>query len=128
MTIDPESRVMLHPDGYIEVTLIGEEPADSLDVLANRSRNLVDEHGPMSILIDARNGRIRRDARSFAILLGLGRVPKLRHLYILISDDPHNTEGAQRSSLIVSLISTALGLHPIYVDDEAEARAKAVAE
>lgn len=125
MSHEAQTRVNLHPDGYVEVTLVGQESPTNLEILATRSRELVEAHGPMSILIDARHGRIGRDTRSFSVLLGLGRVPNLKNLIVLISNDPNNTEGGKRSSLIISLISTALGLQPIYMDNEAEARAKA---
>jgi hypothetical protein len=125
MSNDVLSRVNLHPDGYVEVTLVGKEAAANLEILANRSRELVETHGPMNVLIDARHGRIGRDTRSFATLLRLGRVPKLTDLIVLISDDPNNTEGGQQTGLMISLLSTAFGLQPTYTDNEAEARAKA---
>jgi hypothetical protein len=125
MSNDALDRVNLHPDGYVEVTLVGQEAAADLEILANRSRELVETHGPMNVLIDARHGRIGRDTRSFAILLRLGRVPNLTNLIVLISDDPNNTEGGQQSGLMISLLSNAFGLQPIYTDNEAEARTKA---
>lgn len=119
------SYVYLHPDGYVDTVLIGVPTSSELADLVAQTRIWVEAHGPMNILVDARQGRAGRDARSFSIMLSIGRVPKLKHVIILINNPPTHPDGATRSGIILSTLTSALGLKPIYMENEAEARSLA---
>ena len=122
----PESRVVWHADGYIEMSFAGLQTPDALQGHIALAKALAAaQPGPVNLLIDARNGRVGRDARSFSLMLSTGWVKNLHTVIILISEDPQNTEGARRSNIIVSVLTSALRLRPIYATDEAAARALA---
>lgn len=126
MPDEQNSQVVLHHDGYLEMTFYGLQSADRLQELLTEAKRLAAlQEGTVNLLIDARNGRVGRDARSFSYMLSVGWVKNLHKVIILVSDDPGNTEGAKESSVIVSVLTSALRLRPIYAHDESEARALA---
>ncbi|MCA9960231.1 MAG: hypothetical protein KC443_14415 [Anaerolineales bacterium] len=128
MPDEQDSRVRLHPDGYIEMTFFGLQSADRLQELITEAKRLASlQEVPVNLLIDARNGRVGRDARSFSLMLGVGWVKNLRSVIILVSDDPQNTVGAKESGVIVSVLTAALRLQPTYIYNETDARAVAAA-
>lgn len=120
--------VFLHPDGYIELVFVGVQEAELLQRLIKQTNELVEEHGPIALLVDGRRGRVNPDAKSFSLLLSLRRQPKLRKIVIITTDDPDQKTAVQGPGVVTLIITSALGLHPTYTSDESEARQLAAAE
>ncbi|MCI0397626.1 MAG: hypothetical protein L0332_34005 [Chloroflexi bacterium] len=115
-------RVYFNPDGYIELVLAGTADATAIRQLADQAIVLVEENGPVGGLIDGRHGNIIRNVETLRVLQSL-QIPKLKRLVILLSrDDP---AGIRKPSIVMSIFTAVFGFRPIYVDDEAEARALA---
>lgn len=117
------SRAFLHKDGYIEVMLIGIPEPEDLGRLIEETRQLLEQHGPASVLLNGRHGRAGRDAHSLSSILGMGMAPKLKNLVILTAKETNDPDGVVGRSVLASLLTAALGVSPIYMDSEAEARA-----
>lgn len=122
MTAFEESTVFWHADGYVELVMIGVQEPEQLIQLNEQTRALLDKHGPANLLVDGRNGRVGRDASSFMILRRLSFSPKLKKMFILIDKQTTNPDAGRESGIIITLISTALGLRPIYIFEEEKAR------
>ncbi|NJN54126.1 MAG: hypothetical protein HC804_04835 [Anaerolineae bacterium] len=57
-----------HSDGYIEIVLNGTQTPEQIRELDRQARVIMEEHAALaSLLIDARYGRIGRDATSFSV-------------------------------------------------------------
>jgi hypothetical protein len=125
MMTPPESRIFLHPDGYVEMVFVGMQETERLETLIARARALIDEHGPISVVVDGRTGRIQPNISNFSHLMSLGRIPNLIQLYILTSDDPNNSEAIQGPSVVTSILTSVLGFRPFYSSDEADIRHRA---
>jgi hypothetical protein len=119
------SRVFLHPDGYVEMVFVGIQEAESLQILITQAQALLNEHGPISIIVDGRHGRIQSNISNFSQLMGLGRLPNLIQLYILTSKDSNNVEAIQGPSVVTSILTSVLGFRPFYSSDEALIRRRA---
>ena len=122
MTAFEESAVFWHGDGYIEIVLIGIQEPEQLSRMYDQSLALLDEHGPANVLIDGRNGRVSREASSFLILRRLHTSPNLKNMYILIDKQSTNPDAGRESGIIITIMTTALGLRPVYIYDEEKAR------
>lgn len=120
----PESIVYWHEDGYIEMVFAGLQRTAELRQLINQAKTYAEatEDG-VSLLVDARNGRIGRDARTFTLLMDVGWVRNLENFVILYSDDPLNENSARPSEIVVSILKNGMRVRPCYISDEAEARA-----
>jgi len=123
-----ESGVFLHEDGYVEAVLVGIVESDIMRPLIEEARALVEQHGPMNVLINGLHGRASRDARSLSSVLNIGRATKLKSLYILTGKETDDPKGVVGPSVLASILTSALGKRPIYVDSEIEARQLAAAE
>ena len=123
-----ESTVFWHPDGYVELILIGVQEPEQLSRLNEEARALLDVHGPANVMIDGRFGRASRDASSFLILRRLTRTDNLKKMFILIDKETKIPEGGRESGIIITILSTALGLRPIYFYDEEKVRKFAASE
>lgn len=117
-----ESTVFWNPDGYVELVFIGIQEPEQLSKLNEEARNLLDAYGPANVLIDGRYGRISREASSFLILRRLTKVKNLKKMYILIDKKATQLESGRESGIVITIVSTALGLRPIYLYDEEKAR------
>lgn len=117
-----ESSIFYHPDGYVEIIFHGIQSVESLEELILAYSNLLQKHGRSSVLIDGRNGRVDRDARSFSIMLNMGRHAKLKKMVILTSSDPQNPNAIHGPSIVTAILTAALGFRPTYIGDEAAAR------
>ena len=124
MTLE-KSRVFLHPDGYVEMVFAGIQETERLQLLIAQARALIDEHGPISAVVDGRNGRIQPNISNFSHLMSMGRFPNLIQLYILTSDDPNNSEAIQGPSVVTSILTSVLGFRPFYSSDETDIRRRA---
>jgi hypothetical protein len=120
-----KSHVFLHPDGYIEMVFVGMQETEHLQLLIAQAQALIDEHGPISMVVDGRNGRIQPNFSNFSHLMSMGRFPKLIQLYILTSDDPKNSEAIQGPSVVTSILTSVLGFRPVYSSDEVSIRHRA---
>jgi hypothetical protein len=117
-----ESRVFLHEDGYVEAVLVGIVESDIMHPLIEAARALVEQHGPMHVLINGLHGRASRDAKSLSSVLNIGRATKLKSLYILTGKETDDPKGVVWPSVLASILTSALGKRPIYIDSETEAR------
>jgi hypothetical protein len=120
-----ESRVFLHPDSYVEMVFVGWQEVEQLSKLIEQARHLLTEHGPMSLVVDGRNGRIQPNFSNFSHMMNLSRFPNILRLYILTSADPDKMEAIQGPSVITSILTAVLGFRPIYSSDEEKIRRKA---
>ncbi|MFO7679752.1 MAG: hypothetical protein R6X34_06845 [Chloroflexota bacterium] len=117
------STVFLHEDGYVEMVFAGLQSTSRLRVLVEEAKAFASSNeGVVNLLIDGRNGRIGRDARTFTLLMDVGWVRNLQHIVILYSDDPNNENSARPSDIIVTVLTNVLRVQPYYTSDEAEAR------
>ena len=122
MTTFEESAVFWHDDGYVEIVLIGIQEPEQLSRMYDESITLLEEHGPANVLIDGKNGRVSREASSFLILRRLHTSQNLKKMYILIDKQSTNPDAGRESGIIITIMTTALGLRPIYIYDEEKAR------
>ena len=86
---------------------------------------ILDEQNDANLLIDARNGRIGRDAASFAAIMQLSRDRRLQKFYVLVDQNPTHPDAGRESGVIVSMLTAALGKRPLYIYSETEARSLA---
>lgn len=119
-----DSTVFLHEDGYVEMVFAGLQSTNNLRVLVEKAKAIADStEGAISLLIDGRNGRIGRDARTFTLLMDVGWVRNLKNIVILYSADPNDENSARPSDIIVTVLTNVLRVPPYYTSDETEARA-----
>lgn len=129
MSDDQKSTVIWNPEGYVEIVLVGVQSPDDLRVLDREARTIVNErdvHG--SLLIDARRGRIGRDAASFSVVMKLSRERRLNRFIVLVDEKPQYPDAGRETGVIISMLTAAFGKRPIYIYDEAAARALAASE
>lgn len=119
------AKSFLHEDGYVELVLVGQVNADEHLTMVQAAFNLVDKHGPVNLLVNGKNGRLSRDARTMSALMQGSRTSKLRHLFILTGAESGDPNGVKGPSVVASVIIGILGLSPIYIDNETEARQRA---
>jgi len=119
-----QSRVFMHENSYIEMVFVGLQTSDQLRTLINKAKSLAEsqEEKRVSLLVDARNGHIGRDARTFTLLMDIGWVRNLENIVFLYSDDPNNENSARPSDIIVSVLTNTIRVKPVYINDEEEAR------
>lgn len=118
-----QSTVFWHSDGYIEVHLLGMQTPEQIQELNKSTVALLEGHDePTNLLIDARIGRIGRDAASFSAIMKLVRDRRLKKIYILVDRNPTHPDAGKESGVIVSMLTAALGKRPYYYYDETEAR------
>lgn len=119
-----QSSVFLHADGYIEMVFVGLQRSDQLRTLINKAKSYAQaqEDKGISLLVDARNGHIGRDARTFTLLMDIGWVRNLENIVFLYSDDPTNEDSARPSNIVVSVLTNTIRVKPVYIDDEEQAR------
>ncbi len=117
-----ETTIFWNADGYIEVVFVGVQKPEQLSKLNEEAMALLAEHGSASLLIDARYGRMGRDAPSFSILRHLSRFSGIQKICILVDKEPKSPEAGRKSGIIITLMATALGLRPVYFYNEAQAR------
>jgi len=100
------------------------QTSDQLRTLINKAKSLAEsqEEKRVSLLVDARNGHIGRDARTFTLLMDIGWVRNLENIVFLYSDDPNNENSARPSDIIVSVLTNTIRVKPVYINDEEEAR------
>ena len=124
MTQSLQSKVLKHTDGYIEMVLVGLQSTNQLRQLIQEAKSYAEAQGDeaISLLVDARNGRIGRDARTFTLLMDIGWVRNLKNIVFLYSDDPTNEESARPSDIVVSVLTNTIRVKPQYISDEEEAR------
>jgi len=123
MADSQNSTVILHEDGYVEMVFAGLQSTSRLRVLVEEAKAFATStESIVNLLIDGRNGRIGRDARTFTLLMDVGWVRNLKHIVILYSDDPHNENSARPSDIIVTVLTNVLRVQPYYTSDETEAR------
>jgi hypothetical protein len=117
-----QSTVFWHSDGYIEVALAGVQTPEQIQELNKMAVALLEGHDSVNLLIDARIGRIGRDAASFSALMKLARDRRLKKFYILVDRNPTHPNAGKESGVIVSMLTAALGKRPYYYYDETEVR------
>jgi hypothetical protein len=124
MSETQESTVYWHEDGYIEMVFVGLQASNQLRTLINKAKSLAEayEDKRVSLLVDARNGRIGRDARTFTLLMDVGWVRNLQNIVIVYDEDPTNENSARPSDIVVSVLTNTIRVRPRYISDEEEAR------
>jgi hypothetical protein len=129
MTTAERTTTTWNADRYIEVKLVGLQTPQQLREIDVQARAILDERGgTASLLVDARHGRIGRDAASFSVLMKLSRDRRLRRFVVLVDEMPTDPNAGKESGVIISMLTAALGKRPIYIYDEAAARALAASE
>jgi hypothetical protein len=114
-----KASVFHNPEGYVEMVLVGSVQVEQMRVLVEAAKALIEQHGPIGGLIDGRRGNIVRSVEMLSLLRSL-HIPSLKRLVILTADD--NPDGIQGPSIVMSILTAAFGLRPMYTSDEAEAR------
>jgi hypothetical protein len=124
MSEQNQSRVFLHADGYIEMVFIGLQASGQLRTLIGKAKSLAEaqEDKSVNFLVDARNGHIGRDARTFTLLMDIGWVRNLKNIVFLYDNDPTNENSARPSDIVVSVLTNTIRVKPRYINDEDEAR------
>lgn len=125
---DAPPRTFWNPDGYVEIVFAGVQTPEQIREADTQARELMVEYGDANVLIDARQGRIGRDAASFSVVMKLSRNRNLKRLIILIDQTPAHPEAGRESGVIISMVTAALGKRPIYIYDEVAARALAATD
>jgi hypothetical protein len=128
MTTHKESHVFLHEDGYVEMVFVGMQDTEQLQTLIDQAQVIVNERGPMSLVVDGRNGRIQPNASNFSLMMSMGRFPNLVQLYILTTNEPGKEDAVQGPSVVTSILTSVLGFRPHYSKDEADVRRRAAAD
>jgi hypothetical protein len=128
MAQETESTLFWNPDGYVEIVFVGVQKPETLQQFDVQTRELLLEHGRASVLIDARRGRVGRDANSLSFIMKMARSADLDKFVVLIDPASSDPEVGKKSGVLVSMVTAALGKRPIYLYDEAEARARAASD
>lgn len=129
MSESEKSTVRWHPDGYVEVVFVGTQTPEQIREIDRQARMILDEReGMASLLIDARHGRVGRDATSFSVIMRLGRERRLNRFIVLVDENPTGPHAGRETGVIISMVTAALGKRPIYIYDETAARALAASE
>ncbi|HRQ39216.1 MAG TPA: hypothetical protein PLD25_15015 [Chloroflexota bacterium] len=126
-----QSTVSWRPEGYVEIVFVGTQTPEQIRELDRQARVLLDEHigvGTAGLLIDARHGRVGRDASSFSVIMRLSRERRLNRFVVLVDENPTDPHAGRETGVIVSMVTTALGKRPIYIYDETAARTLAASE
>ncbi|MCA9936703.1 MAG: hypothetical protein H6662_12525 [Ardenticatenaceae bacterium] len=119
-----ESQVFVHPDGYVEVTLVGIVGASPLTQILEEATSLLVEQSLRSILVDGRHGRLEPNTATLLVLSKMASILNLRRMVVLTSSDPNDpmaivSTGRDRLNNLVKLF---FGIHIPYVSDEETAR------
>ncbi|MCP4359356.1 MAG: STAS/SEC14 domain-containing protein [Chloroflexi bacterium] len=122
MTDSPKPPIFWNPDGYIELVLHGVMTPDEMRHLEQQGQEIINQHESASILVDARQGRIGRDAASFLAVMKLGRNHRLNRFIIVVDEPTQHPDAGKKTGVIISMLTAALGKRPIYMIDETEAR------
>lgn len=122
-TSQPEAHIFLAPDGYLEMVFNGVVYHATLQKMVDQATALAAEHGPLNMLIDGRLGAVDRKAKTFRVLMNMGRTNGVEKVIILTCTDSTIVHAIHGPSIVTSMLSTALGFKPIYIADETEARA-----
>ena len=131
MTENKESTVRWHPDGYVEVVFMGIQSPEQIREIDRQARMILEETAGarlVSLLIDARHGRVGRDATSFSVIMRLGRERRLNRFIVLVDENSTDPQAGRETGVIISMVTAALGKRPIYIYDETAARALAASE
>lgn len=126
-----QSTVSWHPDGYLEIVFVGTQTPEQIREIDRQARAVMDEHQEVksaSLLIDARHGRIGRDATSFSVIMRLSRDRRLNRFVVLVDENPTDPHAGRETGVIISMVTAALGKRPIYIYDETAARTLAASE
>ncbi len=126
-----QSTVSWHPDGYIEIVFVGTQTPEQLRELDRQARAIMNTqvgNGVASLLLDARHGRVGRDATSFSVIMRLSRERRLNRFVVLVDENPTDPHAGRETGVIVSMVTAALGKRPIYITDETAARTLAASE
>lgn len=123
-----DSSIKYNVDGYIEIIFMGVVPPARLAELMAETRQMSEEHGPVKVLIDGRNGSASRTAKGFSTLMRMGRYPNVSELIILTTKDPAKLDAIRGPGIVTSILTSVLGFRPIYTSDETEARRLAAAK
>lgn len=123
------STVSWRPDGYIEIVFVGTQTPEQIREIDRQARAILEEHDRLtSVLVDARHGRVGRDATSFSVIMRLSRDRRLNRFIVLVDENPTDPHAGRETSVIVSMLTAALGKRPIYITDETAARTLAASE
>ena len=125
-TSQPEARIFLNPDGYLEMVFHGVVYHATLQTMVDQATALAAEHGPINVLIDGRLGAVDRKAKTFRVMMGMGHVNDVEKIIILTCDNPQVVHAIHGPSIVTSVLSSALGFKPTYIADETKARAMAM--
>jgi hypothetical protein len=129
MSDHQKSTVYWNPEGYIEIIFVGVQSPEDLRTMDREAREIIADHdGNASLLIDARRGRIGRDAASFSVVMKLSRERRLNRFIVLVDEKPQHPDAGRETGVIISMLTAAFGKRPIYIYDEAAARALAASE
>lgn len=108
---------------------MGVQSPDDLRALDRDARAVISgRETSTSLLIDARQGRIGRDAASFSVVMKLSRERRLNRFIVLVDEKPQYPDAGRETGVIISMLTAAFGKRPIYIYDEAAARALAASE
>ena len=124
-TSQPEAHIFLNPDGYLEMVFHGVVYHAALQAMIDQATALAAEHGPINALIDGRLGAVDRKAKTFRVMMGMGRIINIEKIIILTCNDPQVIHAIHGPSVVTSILSSALGFKPTYIADETKARAMA---
>ncbi len=124
--VQPETHIFLNPDGYIEIVFHGVVYRATLQAMVDQATALAAEHTPVNVLIDGRLGAVERKAKTFRVMMEMGRIDGIKNVIILTSNDPKVIHAIHGPSIVTSILSSALGFKPTYIADEAQARAMAI--
>jgi hypothetical protein len=129
MTEAELSTVSWHPDGYIEIVFVGTQTPGQIREMERQAREIMEsKNRSASVLIDARRGRVGRDATSFSAIMRLSRDRRLNRFIVLVDENPTDPHAGRETGVIISMVTAALGKRPIYIYDETAARTLAASE
>lgn len=119
-----ESIVQLHPNGYVEIVLVGIVEGAQLQKLLNKMNGLFQEYGPCNVLVDGRYGRLGRDPGTLLTLAKWKPDSHLQQMIILTDSNLYSktTIVGTGQGIVPSMTTLSLGAKPIYTSDEAQAR------
>ena len=124
-TAQPEAHISLNPAGYLEMVFHGVVYHATLQAMVEQATALAAEHGPINALIDGRLGAVDRKAKTFRVMMGMGRIDGVEKVVILTCNNPQIVHAIHGPSIVTSILSSTLGFKPIYIADESKARAMA---
>lgn len=118
------TTIFFNEDGYIEMIFVGIVSASELQQLLGELNRLVEQYGPVGLLLDGRNGRVSYDAGTLIAFAETKISPQLTHMAILThtSNTRRDVIKKKPKGIVTQVSAKTFGVPQTYLCHEGEAR------